>query len=320
MIASPIFIVGMGRSGTTLLRSMLCAHPAITIPTELNFFLVLERWASEYPVHGVGCPVDFDAFWRAYSSSEYFPKIGLNEESILNRIRASGSYDYRTIYTCICEEYAEKMGNLRWGEKSPNNYRFLDTLLNWYPNARVLYMIRDPRAVVASFRKVPWGSGSIDAIVRQWQSCVSVMEWWADDERVMVVQYETLVTEPEHQLRQISNFIGEDYTPDMLYKRSQSTTSVVHLSDWSRKHYETVMQPVTTANISKWESKLSPCEVAIIEYFCRGSMVKYRYQPKSGFWMAWAAARWKMRRPLRLLRAMKSKLEKVNTFLKSRES
>src|SRR5262249_35446578 len=127
-MARPIFIVGCGRSGTTLLRLMLDSHPAIAAGEETKFLTDLEPIVGEH--------------WRLLHT------YGFDRAWWLDRIRA--------FYGGFLEEYATRRGKRRWAEKTPGytfHLAFLDEL---FPDAQYLHLIRDGRDVVASFRE-RWG-------------------------------------------------------------------------------------------------------------------------------------------------------------------
>lgn len=270
----PIFIVGLGRSGTTLMSSLLSAHPNITIPTSETKFLT--QWMkTDSPLENFR---DFKVFWEEYSQSERFSYLGIDPDAALDRILIQDRYDYKTIFTSILQEYARKMQKKRWGEKTPQNSRYIQLLFEWYPQARILWMLRDPRAAVASHLSAPW-SKDTRTHASEWNYNVCLFEQWQDDKRVLLVKYEALVLEPEHQLKRICHFLNEDYTPAMITDRSEMTSPPINRTGWALEHTNTVLQPVNTRSIEKWHSILSSDQIVIVELITRGKMLTYGYKP-----------------------------------------
>jgi hypothetical protein len=68
----------------------------------------------------------------------------------------------------VLEDYAESQGKKRWGEKTPNHSLFTETLCQRYPGAVILHLVRDPRDVVGSRRRMTWAANSVVANARIW--------------------------------------------------------------------------------------------------------------------------------------------------------
>lgn len=271
----PIFIVGLPRSGTTLMGSLLSAHPAVAIAPETH---LLNYWMRQFRYLDLRHRLDFELFWEAFSTSQRFSYFGIDAKEAKAAILTTGSHDYRTIFTVILQKYAAQVNKQRWGEKTPAHYQYVDTLLGWYPNARIIHMLRDPRAVTASLLSVPWAVQYTSTHARRWRYGTQNLKRWLDEARVLVVKYETLVTETETELARVCQFIGETYTVQM-FERSEATSPIINREGWAKVHLKAAMQPISTANIDKWRSKLSPTQTAIIEYVTRKEMLEHGYQP-----------------------------------------
>jgi hypothetical protein len=269
----PIFVVGVPRSGTTLMRLMLCAHSRICIAPETNY---LNRWRRFYSHLDVTDPGQFDVFWSDFSKVEIFPSFDIDAKATLNRIRAARKHDHRTIFASLAQEYAARMGKARWGEKTPKHELYLDVLLKWYPAARVIFMIRDPRAVSASLLSKDWGGTYVNAHAERWRKSSIRAGLWDRDDRVHVVQYESLMLEPERVLKGICAFLGEEYEgamierPDapeyVLYPRQEANRTDVH-----------VVRPLDPGGIDKWRSRLSRRQVSVIEFIAGDEMARRGY-------------------------------------------
>ena len=186
---------------------MLSAHPRIAISPETHF---LNYWMQQYSHLDMNVPQDFEVFWRMLTESERFSYFGISPEATLARIQANNKPDYKTIFTSILQEYALKMKKPRWGEKTPRHYRYVNQLFEWYPKASVIWMLRDPRAVVASLLKVDWANSHDFVNAETWRySLLSFERQWRHHAQVKLVKYETLVTEPEVVLQELCQFLGE---------------------------------------------------------------------------------------------------------------
>ncbi len=274
MTSSPIFVVGMPRSGTTLMSSAIAAHPRLTISPETHF---LTKWVYRRGGRDIVRPADFDRFWEAWSASERFGHLGIDAGSTRGRIEAAGPITYRSIFDACMQAYAEAVGKVRWGEKTPDHFRYVDLLCDWYPDCRIIFMVRDPRAVAASTLKTPWGTRSIDVIAHKWNRVARLIESHAGDRRYMVVRYRDLVVDPETTLRRVCDHIGEDYAPEMLEQRSQASERVARRSGWQKEQVLKSQGPINTSSLDKWRDQLTSQQVQIVEHLTR------RHRTRLGF-------------------------------------
>ena len=261
----PIFIVGMPRSGTTLMTSMLSAHPHIAISPESHF---LWYWRKRYSHLNISDPNDFEIFWQEFSNSQDFKKFSIDSQATRTSILATDKISYKSIFTNILQKYASKMQKSRWGEKTPDHYSYLHVIFKWYSEAKIIWMLRDPRSVTASLLPMPWANSYIDLHAKKWCDSIRLQNKWIKDERVLLVKYETLVTNPDSQMRQICQFLGEEYYPSMISDRSNNSTNSYGPRKVPNKN-----------SLKKWRSNLSPNQIAIVEYIARKKMVEQGYQP-----------------------------------------
>jgi hypothetical protein len=297
-VERPIFVVGPGRSGTTLLRSLLSAHSRISIAPETHF---MKRAENEGGLER-GTPPDFEAFWDRYTSWVRFKDLDVDADRCRELMEMQGDHTFRTIFRAVLTAFRERVGKERVGEKTPSHIFFLSHLLRWFPKARVLILQRDPRAVIASQLKSPWVADRLtprslqdgvflgkrhnhllfyaDKWVRIYNEIVPA---WADDPRVLVVRYEALVQDPESEMRRVCDFLGEVYEPRMLTSRSSATvplpsgTAKPRLEQWRREHQAQSLQPVSAGSLEKWKQGLSRSEIAMIEARCSRGMPEVGY-------------------------------------------
>ncbi|HEU0100112.1 MAG TPA: sulfotransferase [Allosphingosinicella sp.] len=268
---SPIFVVGAVRSGTTLMSSMLSAHPAIAIAPDLHY---VYGWVQQGRRLDLSSGPDFDRFWNAFSRNSRFGYLGVDPAAVREHIEAHRHHSFRGVYISTLETYAANLGKRRWGEKTPLAESHLETLLAWFPDARAIYMIRDPRAVVSSLRKTPWGSEiSVEDHARAWAAGVERATTWASDPRIAFVRYEKLVRDPVGEARRVCEFIGENYAPEMVHGRDALTASALRDRDgWEKEHISAALRPVHDASIGKWASELTPAEIETVESICGEAM------------------------------------------------
>ncbi len=295
---SPIFIAGMPRSGTTLVRSILCAHPRIIISPELNFF----SWVRKFGHLDLEQEEQFDRFWREFIRCDQFGHFCVDAEKVRSRIRACEAVSFRTVFRSLLDEFVATVGKPRWGEKTPRNYEHIDVLLEWFPDAQVVFLLRDPRAVSASLLRTPWGGKEVGRHARAWCRSVAVLERWKDDPRVRTVRYEALVAEPESETKELCRFLGEEFVDAMLSRRDANETMLRNREGWAKGALEAAMKPISTASIDKWRSALSGYQVAVIEHVAGGKMREHGYHPAGRPLSFGWCLKWRMATALGLIR------------------
>ena len=167
---SPVFVVGIGRSGTTLLQLLLNSHPNIAIYGEIHYFYQISRLKSVIP--SLGTPRDIDEFHsmvRNTPAFEHLPNAETIYQAAITRLKSDSYPTYESFYRNILEEFARLEGKSRFGEKTPSNVRYLDRVLHIFPNAKIIHIVRDPRDVVASLGRANWASNEIIENSLKWK-------------------------------------------------------------------------------------------------------------------------------------------------------
>ena len=147
-MTSPLFVLGVSRSGTTLLRVVLDRSPGIAIPDESFFIPLLARRHRD--------DVDLDRFLDDLSRLPTLVAWDLPLDDIAARLRP----DLRTgaAIAAIYETYAARRDKPRWGDKTPMYMRHLSLLERLFPDAQYVHLIRDGRDAALSFLRMPEGT------------------------------------------------------------------------------------------------------------------------------------------------------------------
>jgi len=280
--ASPIFIVGMMRSGTTLMSKLLDRHPRIAIPPAETH--MLDIWTHKCRRLDLSRVEDFDKFWGGFTEYANLTQCALDSSLVRERILSGGSVSFQSVLTTILEVYAERTGKARYGEKTPLHALHLDRIFEWYPGAQVIFMMRDPRAVLASLTQVPWGAQWLDYETRQWVRIARFCDSFASDQRVFRVRYEDLAEDGERVLRRLCEFLGEDYENSMLNAAEaapETSKKLAPLEGWDLEHHRKSLEPITKESIDKWKTMLSAYQVGVIETIAGKEMEKHGYKRTS---------------------------------------
>ena len=203
---SPIFVVGNGRSGTTLLRMMLCAHPRIHLTHEGSFWVWEDVWPDKADARGY-----LDFFVRTFS----FRWLGLDPRPLLRQLPSPFSMgDRKALYAAAMKAKAAERGKERWGDKTPNHSANLARLFEDFPDARVIRMVRDPRWTVRSLGRMPWGTTNLVGASFLCRVEHSKVQPFAD--RILEVRLEDLLAEPSATMERVLEHVGEPWSDQVL--------------------------------------------------------------------------------------------------------
>lgn len=271
----PLVICGVGRSGTSLLQSMLAAHPEVCFPPETHFFrrYVADRrerlrWEALGPL----------AFVAHLAEDEDFARAGVDVDELL--LPESGRrLDLLRTYRRFLRTVAERAGASRVGDKDPRNLDHLWALRASFPDARVLHVYRDPRDVLLSRTRAAWSA------CRPWWAHAFVCEEQLRRGRALgrlvfgsrwhEVRYEELIADPEGCLRRVCAAARLDFDPAML-SFSEAARGLVQAEELSWK--KETLGPLLSGNAGKWREGLRPAQVALVEAVAREAFDALGYE------------------------------------------
>jgi len=253
----PLFIISAGRSGTTLLRSMLVASGLIAIPPETQ---ILQDLVLKFnTMQGLGWEEITRLFIAEFESHHYF-KLWSSDLSPVYQTVLHFPENERSLARLIDEVYktyaAQQFPNaLVWGDQSPIYTFYFPYIKKVFPDARYLHLVRDGRDVIASLIKKDGQDYFHEAIYR-WKESIKrsrKLQHEVGSDKFMEIKYENLVNEPETTLKLISGFIGIEYNSKMLdYWKLDSTVESKFY-----KFHRNLEKPVFTSSIGGWKNKLS---------------------------------------------------------------
>jgi len=190
MADAPIFLLGCQRSGTTMLRLVLDSHSRISCGPETRFLTDMERIVGRD--------------W------ERLARFGFPREDWLRRIRE--------FFGGIHADYAAGRGKARWADKTPLYALVIPFVIEVFPDAQIVHVIRDGRDVVVSHRK-RFGYWSAVKCVVKWPRYIRVARAAGralPPGRYHELRYEDAVREPEKTLRALFEFLDEPWEPGVL--------------------------------------------------------------------------------------------------------
>lgn len=278
------FVVGAPRSGTTLLRLMLDAHPQIAIPAETHFYPEV----IAVDPSGAGW---LDAVLRAMTRGHTWQDYGLDADAFAASVRAAHPRGKGDVLRSFYRAYAARFDKTSWGDKWPGNVVLMEKIAALLPEARFVHIIRDGRDVAASLRRLWFRPGETYA------ECVAL---WADRVRAarrhaatglpyLEVRYESLVAEPHATLARICAFLEFPYDEAMLSYHERSRARLDEIRDWNfggrvipREeligiHRHTHDAP-STDRIGQWQTAMSEDDVVACGRAAAGLLEELGYR------------------------------------------
>lgn len=292
----PIFIVGCDRSGTTLLRLMLDRSPDLHIPAESGFLPELVSRADEYgdftTIRGRSFFIRDLQHHAATSKTKTFDIFGLTVEEADEAIAAAAPTSYSGAAAALFQAAAAKQGKPRWGDKTPRYVLHLGWLAEAFPRSRMVHIIRDPRDVTRSIRRVGWTTGYRGAA-----------EFWRDrvtaglrsgrplgPDRYREVRYEALVRDAPTELDRLCDWLEIEYSPEMLrfFEHSREAIPTQH-----SELFPLAKKPVDASRAGAWRDSMDRQAVADVEEVAGELMRELGYEVSGAKPRLWAqGVRW----------------------------
>jgi len=271
----PVFIVGVPRSGTTLLRTLLDSHPNIACGPE-----------SPWIAGSYGDLTSFKDLYASLTEDERGPARNFTGVGKADVARALG----RAV-SGIFEAYAGARGKRRWVEKTPSHMMDLDFLHAMFPNARYVHIVRDGRDVACSTYngRAQWGMlVDKDKAIRITRN--NALERWARWERtltdaiaehgleVLTLRYEDLISRPEKELKAVVDFIGEHFDPGMLdYAAAEHD-----YPNWEAGSRDVSQKAsLVNASVGRWKTEYPAEQLARASDLVRVKLAEYGYDRMS---------------------------------------
>ena len=282
----PVFVLGCARSGTSLTCRLLLDHLGVNFGTESQFLIRYWRKAAHY-----GDLRQHAAMRRLLtdmSRERFFTRTRRNFGFVLDidqAIRSIAEPTYAGAIRAVFEQFAATKGLVRWGDKTPEYNKHLDTLLELFPNAQFVHVVRDPRDVAVSVFKTPFGAKNAYEAAVDWRDDVDRIEAFGSrlaPGQFMNFRYECLLRDPAATLDGVAAFLG--------------IANHASLVDGLGSH---LRAQVRAGNSLKWTTGLTSPEITCIETLCGSALTRFGYARstpdsvalKLGFA---AVARWKM--------------------------
>ncbi len=291
-----LFIGGPAKSGTTLLMSLFDNHPQlIVLPEEtgylehrqsfrklknckarLEYLLtktgLMELSNGKVEVKNTGSSADardyreFDHKCFFSLAREFVDRPGMNDSLLFSEmVRAYGIAMGADPHKCV-----------HWVEKTPRTETCAEVLDELFPEAKLIQVIRDPRAVFASFKNRimnQYGAHSkAHRLPRSWNRCArQIPRLRRDPSRFLTIRYEDLIQNPRETLEKVCRFGGFDFSEKMLEPTRGG-------GGWEgNSAFHETFRGISSASLDLWKDRLSMNEIWWIELHCRKGMKLANY-------------------------------------------
>lgn len=288
-----IFVRGLSRSGGTLMVTVLDAHPQVAMSYEvyenllapgkdgvdrLSEFAAQLATATKKSFFGLGKSVSAkieDSTVRTFVGRCL--RGGVEAETVKSLLddhvrkgMSFGTFRERMLFIeQLALEKARREGKEHWGAKVNSSY---DELIEVFPNACFLFMLRDGRDMAASRKHVGEFNQSIEHIAEGWVKQVRQFQRFARTPgvRARMVSYDRLTHEPEAELREIIAFLDLPWDDRVLNFQDEDLS--IYRNPAGHLSADQVNKPINTASIGRWKRDLSTEEIAAFEAIA-GSML-----------------------------------------------
>lgn len=289
-----VFVTGASRSGTTMLSRVLGNHSRILGLNELHYFGDLwdpaggfgriEKSRLESLAAALFARQAQGVWGQGPTESDFQRAEKLVEQLQPEQCTAAG------VFAEALGQLSTEAGKEMTCEQTPRNIFYAQRILDAFPNARVIHMIRDPRAVLASqknrwrLRRLGGKHIPLSEAIRTWFNYhpVTMCRLWVnaseaalrllEHPRFMILRFEDLVEDPERYVRKLCDFVGVKFEPDMLVVPQWGSSNVPRRLE---------KQGISTEMLHQWEEVLTDGEVLVTEIMTRPLMGRFSYKPNS---------------------------------------
>jgi hypothetical protein len=283
-------IIGVPRSGTTLLHFMLDAHPTLAIPPETGFLARPLSWLRVLPAR----EALFRTVTRLPFKSGAWQDFGLDAREFREELRKIEPFSLSEGFRAFYRLYARKQNKLRYGDKTPLYCEHVAAIEKLLPEAHFIHIIRDGRDVALSLRPMPFAPAQdMKTLALYWRRLIQNGRQSGRHCRAyMEIRYEQLVRDPASVLVPICGFLHLDFDPVMLRywervaerlkehgSRSRLDGRLLLTREQRLFQQRLTTEPPQLERVSGWKKAMSRAERAEFNQFVRDTLQELGYEP-----------------------------------------
>jgi LPS sulfotransferase NodH len=287
------FIIGKGRSGTTLLQTILDANPHVCIPHESHFFIHLYK---KYHQKKKWLKQDLLDFYNDLFTEEKIELIwDIDKERLKEDIlKCDSNIEFSELCKIIYTHYQSpfpKSDIQIIGDKNPINTMFIDWILSVYPHAKFIHVLRDPRANAASHIKTH-PNRRVEFAALKFSDFNKKCDILKKDKnlKILTIKYEDLVSDPKQVLSTICSFLNIELHESMLNHNNVINDNIKEklIQNYTQKNnslklklfeifHKNLSRPINTGSLEKWKEELTKDQIIGIENMSKNDMKEYNY-------------------------------------------
>lgn len=260
------FIVGSARSGTTLLRMMLNAHPEVAVPPESRFVVELYR-SDEVQVDDFLARLDAHRRWITWDTPI---------DDVRAQLAGMTTVAYPEAIEAAYMAFAKGRNKKRYGDKTPRYIEHLPLLARLWPDAKFVHLVRDGREVALSYADVPFGPNTVARAAALWKERVVLgMKQGRPlgPERYAELRYERLLENPQEEVEGLCSFLDLDFDPAMLHYSEQARSEVL---DRARLYNPNITRSITKTR--SWDEQMPKAQVEVFEAVAGDTLKELGYE------------------------------------------
>lgn len=274
------FIIGRERSGTTLLQLMLDLHSQIIIPTESPFITYL------YARYGKMRFIDdhiLEDFIDDLYKEPYFTMWNVSRERLKSSLLSCPERSFSKLCQAVIRSSCSadnKSEVLLTGDKNPVHSLHIPLLRKLYPDARFIYMTRDPRGQVMSMMNVNFERKDIVSLSYRWNYVNTTILRDLAGADYIHVRHEDLVVDTKEQLNRICWFLGVSYETSML-ETHQYAKELIGRNLLLEAHHQSLLKQRDGSIIHKWKGAITDQQRNTIDQYTARLASRLGYERES---------------------------------------
>jgi hypothetical protein len=260
------FVIGSARSGTTLLRMILNAHPEVAVPPESRFIVELYR-SDEVRAEDFLARLDSHQQWASWDTPI---------ENVRSQLAGMTTLSYPEAIEAAYMAFAKNRNKKRYGDKTPRYIEHIPLLSRLWPEAKFVHLVRDGREVALSYADVPFGPSTVAKAAALWKERVvlGVKQGRAlGPKRYAEMRYERLLANPQEEIERLCSFLDLDFDPAMLDYSERARSEVLDRAK--------LYNPHVTKSITKtrsWDEQMPPSQVEVFEAVAGDTLRELGYE------------------------------------------
>jgi hypothetical protein len=275
------FIVGRGRSGTTLIRAMLDSHPDVAIPQESHFVVNMGRRRHLYGTeHGFAN----DRFVQDLVSHWGFKRWGIPAAEIMTSFVENPATCFSDAVRRAYEINAWRQGKRRFGDKTPGYVMHIPMLAELFTDGVFVHVIRDGRNVALSYIAGGWRHTSVAEAAVSWKRFVEQGRKAGrrlGPGRYIEIRYEDMIEDPASELRSLCRFLDLSFDPQMLQYYERADTVVGDVKPHLRRAHKNLHLP-PTKGLRTWVNEMSRDDIITFEALAGDLLIALGYERVTG--------------------------------------